>query len=42
MAAIEVVSGEGKSEISLEDYAVAMLDEVEKPAHRQRRFTVGY
>lgn len=37
-----LVSAEGKSEISLEDYALAMLDEVEKPAHRQRRFTVGY
>lgn len=27
--------------ISAEDYAVAMLDEIEKPAHRRRRFTAA-
>jgi uncharacterized protein len=27
--------------ISAEDYAVALLDEIEKPAHRRRRFTVA-
>jgi len=27
--------------ISAEDYAVALLDEVEKPAHRRQRFTVA-
>lgn len=32
----------GESKISLEDYAVAMLDEVEKPAHPRERFTVAY
>jgi uncharacterized protein len=32
----------GESRISVEDYAVAMLDEVEKPAHIRQRFTVGY
>lgn len=32
----------GKSHISLEDYAVAMVDELERPAHSRRRFTVGY
>jgi putative NADH-flavin reductase len=32
----------GKSSISYEDYAVAMVDELEKPAHSRRRFTVGY
>jgi len=26
----------------MEDFAIAMLDEVEKPAHPGRRFTVGY
>jgi putative NADH-flavin reductase len=31
----------GKSEISLEDYSVAMIDELEKPAHRRSRFTGG-
>jgi len=27
--------------ISAEDYAVALIDEIEKPAHRRRRFTVA-
>jgi putative NADH-flavin reductase len=27
--------------ISAEDYAVALLDEIERPAHRRRRFTVA-
>ena len=33
---------EGKSHISYEDYAVALLDEIERPAHSRQRFTVGY
>lgn len=37
-----LVSAEGRSWISFADYAIAMLDEVEKPAHRRQRFTVGY
>jgi hypothetical protein len=37
-----VVGENGKSEISMEDYAVALLDEVEKPQHERKRFTVGY
>jgi len=32
----------GNSTISAEDYAVALVDELEKPAHSRRRFTVGY
>jgi putative NADH-flavin reductase len=28
--------------ISAEDYAVALVDEIEKPTHRRQRFTVGY
>jgi putative NADH-flavin reductase len=32
----------GDSRISVQDYAVAMLDELERPAHRRERFTVGY
>ncbi|WP_394830420.1 NAD(P)H-binding protein [Pendulispora rubella] len=32
----------GQSVISMEDFAVAVLDEVERPAHRRARFTVGY
>jgi hypothetical protein len=33
---------DGSSRISVEDYAVAMLDELEHPAHARQRFTVGY
>ena len=32
----------GQSRISVQDYAMAMIDEVEKPNHIRRRFTVGY
>ena len=32
----------GKSHISTEDYAVALLDEIEKPTHTRQRFTVAY
>ena len=37
-----LVSAEGKSWITFADYAIALLDEVEKPAHSRQRFTVGY
>ncbi|MGZ8337521.1 MAG: NAD(P)-dependent oxidoreductase, partial [Allosphingosinicella sp.] len=30
------------SHISYEDYAIALLDEIEQPRHRRARFTVGY
>ena len=32
----------GQSCISTQDYAMAMIDEVERPAHIRQRFTVGY
>lgn len=32
----------GASRISVQDYAMAMIDELEKPAHVRSRFTVGY
>jgi putative NADH-flavin reductase len=32
----------GQSRISVEDFAMAMIDEAEKPAHVRKRFTVGY
>ena len=32
----------GKSWISMEDYAIALVDELEQPQHRRQRFTVGY
>ncbi|MGD9842349.1 MAG: NAD(P)-dependent oxidoreductase [Steroidobacteraceae bacterium] len=38
-----LVDNNGKiSNLSLEDIAVAMLDEVEKPQHSRQRFTIGY
>ncbi|WP_433264963.1 NAD(P)-dependent oxidoreductase [Actinosynnema sp. CS-041913] len=37
-----IVDAEGKSAISLEDFAVALLDEAALPRHRRTRFTVGY
>lgn len=33
---------EGNSRISMEDYAIALVDELEKPAHQRARFTIGY
>lgn len=37
-----LVDAEGNSHISLADYAVAMIDELEHAAHSRARFTVGY
>lgn len=37
-----LVDAGGRSHVSVADYAVAMIDELEKPAHPRRRFTVGY
>ena len=37
-----LVDDKGNSSISAEDYAIALVDELEKPAHSRRRFTVGY
>ncbi|NVZ99658.1 NAD(P)-dependent oxidoreductase [Pseudomonas gingeri] len=37
-----LVSAEGRSWITFADYAIALLDEVEKPAHSRQRFAVGY
>ena len=37
-----LVGADGKSWISFEDYAIAMLDEIEQPKHIRKRFTVGY
>lgn len=33
---------DGESRISLQDYAAALVDELESAAHVRRRFTVGY
>lgn len=37
-----LVDAAGKSTVSAEDYAIALVDELEKPAHIRQRFTVGY
>ncbi|MEU4233651.1 NAD(P)H-binding protein [Nonomuraea sp. NPDC026600] len=37
-----ITDDDGNSTISVEDYAVALLDEIEQPRHRRQRFTVGY
>ncbi|MER5795818.1 NAD(P)H-binding protein [Streptomyces sp. NPDC001980] len=37
-----IVDEDGSSRISAEDYAVALLDEIEQPRHIGERFTVGY
>ncbi len=37
-----LADAQGESRISVEDYAMAMIDEVEKPRYIRRRFTVGY
>lgn len=37
-----IVDGEGNSHIAVGDYAKAMVDELETPAHHQERFTIGY
>jgi uncharacterized protein len=34
--------GQGRSRISMEDYAMALVDEAEKGAHRRTRFTLAY
>lgn len=37
-----IVNEQGESKISVEDYAKAMIDELENPEHHQQRFTIGY
>ncbi len=37
-----LVDSNGKSWISMEDFAIAMVDELEHSKHSRRRFTVGY
>jgi putative NADH-flavin reductase len=39
----ELITNEnGKSRISMEDYAIALVNELEQSAHERARFTVGY
>jgi uncharacterized protein len=37
-----ITDAAGQSRISAEDYAVAMLDEIETPSYRRAQMTVGY
>ena len=37
-----LVDANGESTISVQGYAVAMIDELERPTHIRQRFTVGY
>jgi len=37
-----LADAKGKSWISMEDFAIALVDELETPSHSRRRFTVGY
>src|ERR1700761_8405180 len=37
-----LTAADGKSWISFEDFAVALADEIERPAHPRARFTGGY
>lgn len=37
-----LVDAEGNSEISMEDFAVALIDEAEMPRHTRARFTVAH
>jgi putative NADH-flavin reductase len=39
----ELIANEQQgSRISMEDYAIALVDELEKPQHRRQRFSIGY
>jgi putative NADH-flavin reductase len=37
-----ITAANGESRISMEDYAIALVDELESGAHRQQRISVGY
>ena len=43
LGANELISNaDHQSRISMEDYAIAIVDEIEKPAHERARFSIGY
>ena len=37
-----VANAQQESRISMEDYAIALVDELEHPKHRRQRFSIGY
>lgn len=43
LGADQLLIGEnGESKISMEDFAIALIDELDNPKHSRERFTVGY
>ena len=38
----QLLTNQNDSSISFEDFAIALVDEIETPAHIRQRFTVGY
>jgi uncharacterized protein len=36
------IGGRVGSWVSMEDFAIGLVDELEHPRHRRERFTVGY
>lgn len=37
-----IANAKGESRISMEDYAIALVDELENPAHERASFSIGY
>jgi putative NADH-flavin reductase len=37
-----IANAQGESRISMEDFAIALVDELERPAHSRQRFSIGY
>jgi uncharacterized protein len=37
-----LIASDGESRISMEDFAIALVDELENPKHSRQRFTIGY
>ena len=37
-----LIGTNGESKISMEDFAIALVDELENPKHSRQRFTIGY
>jgi uncharacterized protein len=37
-----IANEQGESRISFDDYAIALVDEIEKPAHERGQLTIGY
>jgi len=37
-----IADSKGESRISMEDYAIALVDELEQPVHRRAQFSIGY